>query len=65
MVKRLPPSVGCFKFNIDGYFKVYPGLSGRVGVLIDSNGQLVFAFACHFGIASSLQAEAKALVFKI
>ncbi|XP_071923161.1 uncharacterized protein [Coffea arabica] len=55
------PRLSMFKLNIDGCSKGNPGLSGGGGILRDGSGKFIFAFAGCFDVATSLQAEAKAL----
>ncbi|XP_027060834.1 uncharacterized protein [Coffea arabica] len=48
--------------NTDGCSKGNPRVSGGRGILRDAAGSLCFAFSAYFGEASSLRAEALALV---
>ena len=54
------PVEGSFKLNTDGCSMV--GGSGGGGVIRDSRGKLIIAFADSFGSLDSLQAEARALL---
>ncbi|XP_071906092.1 uncharacterized protein [Coffea arabica] len=65
LVKWVRPSHGALKLNTDGCSKGNPGVSGGGGVLREASGRLVMAFSCNFGIASSMQAEACALLFGV
>nr|XP_027067665.1 uncharacterized protein LOC113693307 [Coffea arabica] len=65
LVKWVRPSHGGLKLNTDGCSKGNSGESGGGGVLREASGRLVLAFSCNFGIASSMQAEAWALLFGV
>ena len=62
LVHWQPPGLVMFKLNIDGFSKGNPRLSGGGGILRDCSGKFNFAFAGCFGVGTSLQAKAKALV---
>ncbi|XP_071906030.1 uncharacterized protein [Coffea arabica] len=57
-----PSAAGQLTLNTDGCSKRNPGMSGRGGVVRDSNGQLMFAFSVFFGEQTSLRAEVLALL---
>lgn len=62
LIRWLPPPPGRFKLNVDGSFKCDVGAAGGGGVLRDSLGNLVWAFAAPYhNITSSLEAKALAL----
>ncbi|XP_071905976.1 uncharacterized protein [Coffea arabica] len=61
-VRWVRPLPGGFKLNTDGCSKGNPGISGSGGILRDGGGRFCLAFSCHFGKATSLQAEARALL---
>nr|XP_027109237.1 uncharacterized protein LOC113729105 [Coffea arabica] len=65
IVRWLRPPSGVLKLNIDGCSKGNPGVSGGGGVIRDSGGKLLLAFACHLGQATSVQAEVRALLFGV
>ncbi|MQL68439.1 hypothetical protein Taro_000722 [Colocasia esculenta] len=47
--------------NVDGASKGNPGPSGGGGSIRNSNGDILLAFAFHYGFSNSLQAEVRAL----
>ena len=53
-----------FKLNTDGCSLENPGCIGG-GILWDGDGVMVLAFAVPFGETSSMQAEAKSLLFGV
>nr|XP_027082134.1 uncharacterized protein LOC113704429 [Coffea arabica] len=65
LVSWVRPSHGGLKLNTDGCSKGNPGESGGGGVLREASGRLILAFLCNFGLASSMQAEARALLFGV
>lgn len=65
MVKWKKPNLGSLKLNSDGCPKGKLGILGGRGVVRDSKEGFVFTYACHIGIATSLQAEVKALLVGI
>ena len=65
LVKWVRPSHRGLKLNTGGCSKGNLGESGGGGVLREASGRLVLAFSCNFGIASSMQAEARALLFGV
>ncbi|XP_071939025.1 uncharacterized protein [Coffea arabica] len=64
LVKWVRSFHGSLKLNTDGCSKGNPGLSGGGRVLRDG-GRMVLAFSCSFGLASSMQAEARTLLFGV
>ena len=51
------------KLNTNDYSKGNLGLSGRGGMLRDPNGDFILGFSTSFGVVTSIQAEAMALLF--
>ena len=65
LVRWVRPPHDVLKLNTDGYSKGNPGVSGEGGVLRDERGKLLLDFSCHFGLATSMQPEARALLFGV
>lgn len=65
MIKWHPPVSNLFKLNTDRCSRGKPGSASGGGVLRDSNGNLVLGFPVYFGHLTSVQAEARALLFAI
>ena len=63
LVKWLRPNPGESKLNTDGCSKGNPGRAGGGGVLCNSEGGILFALPTFFGHYTSIDAEAKALLF--
>ena len=65
LIKWIQPPHNVLKLNTDGCSKGNPGISGGGEVLRDARGNLLLAFSCSFGLATSLQAEVCALIFGV
>ena len=65
LVRWSRPSGDLLKLNTDGCSKENPSTSGGGGILRDGGGRLLLAFSCHFGQATSLQAEVRALLYGV
>ncbi|KAK0574763.1 hypothetical protein LWI29_028697 [Acer saccharum] len=52
-----PPSLGAFKFNVDGSARGNPGSAGIGGVLRDFRGKVIGSFSKFVGIADAITAE--------
>nr|XP_027127799.1 uncharacterized protein LOC113743944 [Coffea arabica] len=65
LVKWLRPAMGELKLNTDGCSRGNPGRAGGGGVLRDGEGKFLFAFSTFTGSCSSIQAEARALLFGV
>jgi ribonuclease HI len=61
-VKWLLPPLGWAKLNTDGASSGNPGPAGGGGVIRDSRGDWVRGFSRSIGLASSVQAELRALL---
>ena len=57
--------MGELKLNTDGCSRGNPGRAGGGGVLRDGEGKLLFTFSTFTGSCSSIQAEARALLFGV
>ena len=64
MVCWIPP-IAHLKLNTDGCSKGNPGAFASGGVLRNQKGRFILAFACNFGVCTSLQSEVKALLVGI
>ncbi|XP_042959541.1 uncharacterized protein LOC122294687 [Carya illinoinensis] len=62
IIKWRRPNAGRLKLNVDGSSLGNPGLAGGGGILRDSGGKIVYGFSKHFGNASSVEAELRALL---
>ena len=57
--------MGELKLNTDGSSRGNPGRPGGGGVLRDGEGKLLLAFSTFVGSCTSIQAEARALLFGV
>ncbi|MQM05801.1 hypothetical protein Taro_038614 [Colocasia esculenta] len=62
LIRWFTPPPGGLKLNVDGAFKRSTGVVGGRGILRNSNGDIVFAYAAAYSeVNSSIEAEALAL----
>ena len=57
--------MGGFKLNTNGCSIGNPGRAWGGGVLCDGEGKLLLTFSTSFGSSTSIQAEARALLFRV
>lgn len=62
IVKWIRPPMGWIKLNTDGSHNSVDSI-GAGGIIRDSNGKIMMAFAKYLGIGSSNLAEAKAIIY--
>ena len=65
LVRWFQPSYDDNKLNTDGCSKGNFGVSGGGGILWDGGGILLLAFSCYSVHATSLQAEVRALLYRV
>ncbi|KAL2925579.1 hypothetical protein RDABS01_033451 [Bienertia sinuspersici] len=61
-IRWIAPLTNWFALNTDGAAKGTPGLTGRGGIIHNSNGWYVVAFAVNLGICSAFKAELRAAI---
>lgn len=61
-LRWLLPPIGKMKLNCDGASKGNPGLSAGGGAIRNHCGQILAAYAYHYGFCSSFEAEFRAVI---
>ncbi|KAL3513547.1 hypothetical protein ACH5RR_026264 [Cinchona calisaya] len=60
-----PPPNHSYKLNVNGSALGNPGPAGIDGIIRDLSGEVLLGFARHFGTATDLETESKALLVRV